>query len=52
MICKERNTSCVIYPCKHGVICEECFMLMKKTSIVRCPYCRGTCTGISKIQDV
>jgi len=44
-ICLDRETTTVIEPCHHSVLCEQCANMNLKT----CPICRAVITKIIKI---
>jgi len=47
VICMDNKVECIIEPCGHKVLCNECYGTLKKST---CPVCNSPITGSTKLE--
>ena len=50
-ICFDRNVECCILPCKHSIICYQCYLKLQEQNEPICPICRVAIKECVKLDD-
>jgi hypothetical protein len=49
VICKDAKSNTLLFPCKHLIICNECFQQMSDALLDKCPLCQIKISHFAKI---
>jgi hypothetical protein len=42
VVCMDARPCVVLFPCKHSVLCQDCWQLLQRRPAAECPMCRST----------